>query len=78
MLFLFLIKNDVDLLIEWGFLKNDKNWRGIHFEIIIIEHKEDYLAYIENEEESILEDKLDKKWKAILQQWLEMLDMNVR
>ena len=53
---LFLIKNDKDFLKECGFRKSDINrCLCLDFEIILIEQNEEYLDYIKNEEESIIE-----------------------
>ena len=54
-LLMFLIKNDVDLLTECGFLKIDNNRLCLEFKIFLVEQIEDYLDYIKNEEESLLE-----------------------
>ena len=54
-LLIFLIQNDKNLLKEIGFSKNDINRLSIEFKNILIEGHEDYLSYIKNEEESILE-----------------------
>ena len=54
-LLIFLIQNDKNLLKEIGFSKNDINRLNIDFKNILIEEFEDYLSYIKNEEESILE-----------------------
>ena len=59
-LLIFLIQNDKNLLKEIGFSKNDINRLPIEFENILLEEFEDYLSYIKNEEESILEKILNK------------------
>ena len=59
-LLIFLIQNDKNLLKEIGFSKNDINRLNIDFKNILIEEFEDYLSYIKNEEESILEKILNK------------------
>ena len=59
-LLLFLIKNDVNFLYESGFLKGDINFLYKEFENILLELNEDYLDYIKNQEESILEKFLNK------------------
>ena len=51
----FLIQNDKNLLNEIGFSKADINRLILEFKNILIEEFEDYLSYIKNEEESILE-----------------------
>ena len=59
-LLIFLIKNDNDLLTECGFLKDDINRLNKEFKNILIEQNEEYLDYIKNEEESIVERFLNK------------------
>ena len=59
-LLIFLIQNDKNLLKEIGFSKNDINRVSIEFTNILSEEFEDYLSYIKNEEESILEKILNK------------------
>ena len=59
-LLIFLIQNDKNLLKEIGFSKNDINRLSIEFKNILLEEFEDYLSYIKNEEESILEKILNK------------------
>ena len=59
-LLIFLIQNDKNLLKEIGFSKNDINRLSIEFKNILLEELEDYLSYIKNEEESILEKILNK------------------
>ena len=59
-LLIFLIKNDNDLLTESGFLKDDINRLNKEFKKILIEQNEEYLDYIKNEEESIVERFLNK------------------
>ena len=59
-LLIFLIQNDKNLLKEIGFSKNDINQLSIEFKNILIEEFEDYLSYIKNEEESIIERILNK------------------
>ena len=54
-LLVFLIKNDVDLLKECGFSKNDNYSLCLDFENILIKQIEKYLDYNKNEEESIIE-----------------------
>ena len=59
-LLMFLIKKDVDLLIECGFL--NINRLCLDFENFLLEQNEDYLDSIKkNETESIVERFLDKK-----------------
>ena len=57
---IFLIQNDKNLLNEIGFSKNDINRLNIEFKNILLEQNEEYLDYIRNEEESILEKFLNK------------------
>ena len=59
-LLIFLIQNDKNLLNEIGFSKNDIIRLNLEFKNILIEEFEDYLSYIKNEEESILEKFLNK------------------
>ena len=59
-LLIFLIQNDKNLLKEIGFSKNDINRLSIEFKNVLLEEFEDYLSYIKNEEESILEKILNK------------------
>ena len=54
-LLVFLIQNDKNLLKEIGFSKNDINLLNLEFKNISLEGYEEYLSYIKNEEESILE-----------------------
>ena len=54
-LLIFLIQNDKILIKEIGFSKKDINLLNLEFKNIIIEVFEEYLSYIKNEEESILE-----------------------
>ena len=57
---IFLIQNDKNLLKEIGFSTNDINLLNLEFKNILIEQNEDYLDYIKNEEESIIEKILNK------------------
>ena len=59
-LLIFLIQNDKNLLKEIGFSKNDINLLNLEFKNILIDEFENYLDYIQNEEESILEKFLNK------------------
>ena len=56
----FLIQNDKNLLKEIGFSKNDINLLNLEFKNILLEEFENYLAYIKDHEESILEKVLNK------------------
>ena len=57
---IFLIRNDKNLLHEVGFSQRDINRLSIEFKNILIEQHEEWLDYIKNEEESILEKFLNK------------------
>ena len=59
-LLIFLIQNDKNLLKEIGFSKNDINLLNLEFKNILLEEFENYLDYIKNEEESIIEKILNK------------------
>ena len=59
-LFLFLIKNDKDLLREVGFSERNINRLNLEFKNISIDQHEKYLDYIKNEEEGIIERFLNK------------------
>ena len=59
-LLIFSIKNDVNLLKEIGFSKNDINLLNLEFKNIIMEEFENYLDYIKDREESIIERILNK------------------
>ena len=54
-LLMFLIKDDKNLLKKVGFSKNDINQLSLEFKNILLQHYEQYLEYIKNEEESIIE-----------------------
>ena len=54
-LLIFLIQNDKNLLTGIGFSKNDINQLNLEFKIILINEFDEYLDYIKNEEESVLE-----------------------
>ena len=54
-LLIFLIQNDKNLLQEIGFNKSDISLLSIEFKNILLEEFKDYLSYIKNEEESVLE-----------------------
>ena len=59
-LLIFLIQNDKNLLREVGFSERDINSLNLEFKNILIEQHEEYLDYIKNEEESVLEKFLNK------------------
>ena len=52
---MFLIKNDKDFLLEIGFSERDINCLNLEFKNILIKQQDEYLDYVKNEEESILE-----------------------
>ena len=54
-LLLFLIENDVNSLYECGFKKGNIHYLYKKFRDILLELNEEYLGYIKNEVESILE-----------------------
>ena len=54
-LLIFLIQNDKNLLHEVGFSQRDINRLSLEFKNISLEEFEEYLSYIKNEEESVLE-----------------------
>ena len=54
-LLIFLIQNDKNLLKEIGFSKKDINLLNLEFKNILLEEYENYLDFIKNEEESIIE-----------------------
>ena len=59
-LLIFLIQNDKNLSKEIGFSRNSINLLNLEFKNILLEEFEDYLSYIKNEEESIIERILNK------------------
>ena len=59
-LLIFLIQNDKNLLKEIGFSQHNINLLNLEFKNILLEEFENYLDYIKNEEESILEKFLNK------------------
>ena len=59
-LLIFLIQNDKNLLKEIGFSKNNINLLNLEFKNILLEEFENYLYYIQNEDETILEKFLNK------------------
>ena len=54
-LLLFLNQNDKNLLNEIGFSKTDNNSLNLEFKNILFEKYEDYLDYIKNQEESVID-----------------------
>ena len=59
-LLVFLIQNDKKFLKEIGFSKNDINLLNLEFKNILLEEFENYLDYIKDKEEPILEKVLNK------------------
>ena len=59
-LLIFLIKNDIKFLQECGFLMSDINSLNKECKNILTEQNNEYLSYIKNEEESIIEKILNK------------------
>ena len=60
LLLMFLIKNDVDMLYECGFLRGDIYFLYKEFKNTLFELNEDYLNHIKNQEEAIIEKILNK------------------
>ena len=58
---MFLIRKDVDLFTECGFLKSDIHRLCLEFKFIWKEENKDYLEIIKNEEESIIERTLNNE-----------------
>ena len=52
---MFLIKKDDDLLHEIGFSERDFTRLNLEFKNILTEQHQEYLEYLKNEEDSILE-----------------------
>ena len=59
-LLIFLIQNDKKSLTEIGFYKNDINLLNLSFKNLLLEEFENYLDYIKDQEESVLEKFLNK------------------
>ena len=57
---MFLFQNDKNLLHEIGFRERDNNRLNLEFKNILIQQHEEYLDYVKNEEESIIEKILNK------------------
>ena len=53
-------KNDVDLLHEWSYLKNDINRLCLDLKKLMMEHNKIYLDYTKNQEKSSIEQTLNK------------------
>ena len=58
-LLVFLIKNDKNFLKEVGFSKKDINLLSLEFKHVLLKEYENYLDYIRNEEESVIENFLN-------------------
>ena len=54
-LLMFLIQNDKNLLLEIGFSERDIDRLFLEFRNILLEQHENYLDYVKDQEESILE-----------------------
>ena len=52
---MFLLKADVDLTQECGFLRDDSNRLILKFKIILKDQNEEYLGYVKNQGESVIE-----------------------
>ena len=59
-LLIFLIQNDKNLLRETGFTQDNIKLLNLEFKNILLEEFDNYLDYVKNEEESILEKFLNK------------------
>ena len=59
-LLIFLIQNDKNLLKAIGFSERDINLLNVEFKNILLEGYEEYLDYIKNKEESVIEKFLNK------------------
>ena len=59
-LLIFLIQNDTNLLREVGFSKHDIIRLNFELKNVLLSQHEEYLAYIKNEEQSIIEKILNK------------------
>ena len=59
-LIIFLYQNDKNLLKGIGFNKLDINLLNLEFKNILLEQHEEYLDYIKNEEESLIEKFFDR------------------
>ena len=58
-LFIILTQNEKNLLKEIGFSKNDINRLNLEFKNILLEQNENYLYFVKNREESIIENFLN-------------------
>ena len=59
-LLMFLIEMNKDLLLEIGFSERDNNRLTLEFKNVLIEQHDEYMDYVENEEESVIEKFLNK------------------
>ena len=59
-LLMFVIRNEVNLLYECGFMKGDIHYLYKNFKIFLLELNEEYLDNIKNQEKSVLEKFLNK------------------
>ena len=59
-LLIFLIQNDKNLLKEIGFSERGINLLNLEFKNVLLEGYEEYLDYIKNEDESVIEKFLNK------------------
>ena len=57
---MFLFKNDVDLLAECGYLKNDNNSLCLEFKKISLEQNKEYIDFIKIGKKTIIEKILNK------------------
>ena len=59
-LLLFIFQNDKKLFHEIGFSEHDINRLNLEFKKILVGHHGEYLDFVKNEEESIIERSLNK------------------
>ena len=57
---MFFFQNNKNFLLEVGFSEHDINRLNLVFKNILIEQFEEYLDYVKNEKESIIENFLNK------------------
>ena len=74
LLLMILYQNDKDLLHEVAFSERDTNRLNKEFKSILIEQHKEYLNYVKNEEESIIEKFLNK----LLEQYFATIFEDVR
>ena len=70
-----MIEEDVDFSKESGFSETDITRLYDAFKKVLNEQNEDYLDYVENEEESFEKTVQKIKWRSILQLCLKLLDL---